>query len=204
MFGLFKQQISPTEFGQGIMQLAHDFMSSDSARAVAMRLEGWDDHNGSTGWSGFIERKGIPMQTQKLHYKLWAHCAVQGTCTQVDADKRRAITRGAMDALSNGAWALKDYDFVRSYDALENIYRGQHKFDPTIESLTNPGVMASYLPNPKTAVLNAKYLIEAFAIPYLPNNKAFITEFQSYSSTVGASIGTVSSAMNHILAKFKL
>ena len=109
-----------------------------------------------------------------------------------------------MDAFSNDAWAHKDYDFVRSYDALENVYRGQHKFGPTIEGLSNPGVMASYLPNPKTAVLNAKYLIETFAIPRMPNSKPFIDEFQSYSSTAGASIGTVSRAMNHILAKFKL
>ena len=38
----------------------------------------------------------------------------------------------------------------------------------------------------------------------MPNSSTFIDEFQSYSSTACASIGTVSRAMNHILAKFKI
>lgn len=201
MFGLFKKTISAVELGQGIIQLANEPMSSDCARALAMRFPDWGDHDGSKGWSSFIERKGVSVPTQKLHFRFWSHCAIQATCTQFDAGMRRTITQGAMEAFSE---KLGGYDFAAMYDALEAAYRGQYKFDPKVEPLSNPNATIHYLPNQRIGVLNAKCLVEKFAIPYMPNKSAFIDEFQSYSSTVCASIGTVSRAMNHILAKFKL
>src|SRR6185437_17166807 len=80
----------------------------------------------------------------------------------------------------------------------------QYKFDPKIAPLSNPAASIHYLPDPKAGVLNAKYLIETFVMPHMPNSSAYIDEFQSYSSTACASIGTVSRAMNHIQAKFKV
>jgi hypothetical protein len=201
MFGLFKKQITVAEFGQGIIHLANGPISSDCNRALAMRFAGWGDHDGSKGWSSFLERKGISIPIQKLHFRLWSHCAVQVTCTQFDGTMRRTITQSAMEGFSE---KLGGYDFATTYDALEAAYRGQYKFDPKVEPLNNPNATIHYLPNQRIGVLNAKYLVEKFAIPYMPNKSAFIDEFQSYSSTVCASIGTVSRAMNHILAKFKL
>jgi hypothetical protein len=39
MFGLFKKQITVAEFGQGIIQLANEPISSDCSRALGMRFE---------------------------------------------------------------------------------------------------------------------------------------------------------------------
>jgi hypothetical protein len=39
MFGLFKKQISLMEFGQGIIELVKEPISSDSSRALGLRFE---------------------------------------------------------------------------------------------------------------------------------------------------------------------
>jgi hypothetical protein len=106
--------------------------------------------------------------------------------------------------LRNPAATLADYDVASTYNALELVYRGQYKFDPKVAPLSNPEASIHYLPDPKVGVLNAKYLVEVFVIPHMPNSSAFIDQFQSYSSTACASIGTVSRAMNHILKSFKI
>ena len=99
---------------------------------------------------------------------------------------------------------LADYNVGSTYNALESVYRGQYRFDPRVAPLTYPDASIHFLPDPKAGVLSAKYLVEAFVIPHMPNSSAIIAEFQSYSSPLHASIGTVSRAMNHILAKFKI
>jgi hypothetical protein len=197
MFGLFKKQISLVEFGQGIIQLANEPISSDCSRALGMRFENWD---GSKGWSNFLQSRGIPILTQKLHYRLWTHAAIQATCTQFDESKRRTVTESAMQAFSE---RLPGYDFGSSYTALEMAYRGQYKFEPRLAPLSNAGAAISFLPNPQVGVLNAKYLIEEFVFQHMPNGAAFVDEFQSYSSTVCASVGTVSRAIDHISKSFK-
>jgi hypothetical protein len=197
MFGLFKKQITLVEFGQGIIQLVNEPILSDCNRALGMRFENWD---GSRGWSNFLLSRGIPIPTQKLHYRLWTHAAIQATCIQFDEDKRRTITRSAMEAFSE---KLPNYDFGLTYAALETAYRGQYKFDPTLGPLSNPDAANNFLSNPQVGVLNAKYLIEAFVFPHMPNSAAFIDEFQSYSSTDCASIGTVRRAIDHISKSFK-
>lgn len=197
MFGLFKKQITLVEFGQGIIQLVNETISSDCGRALGMRFENWD---GSKGWSNFLQSRGISIPKQKLHYRLWTHATIQATCTQFDEAKRRTITQSAMEAFSE---KLPNYDLGSIYDALEAAYRGQYKFDPRLAPLGNPGAAIKFLPNPQVGLLSAKYLIEAFVFPHMPNSAAFIDEFHSYSSTVCASIGTVSRAVNHISKSFK-
>jgi|SRR5665213_696307 len=197
MFGLFKKQISLAEFGQGIIQLANESLSSDCGRALGMRFENWD---GSKGWSNFLQSRGISIPVQKLHYRLWTHAAIQATCTQFDEAKRRIITQSAMQAFSE---KLPDYDFESTYSALESIYRGQYNFSPRVAPLTNPDAGNRFLPNPQVAVLSAKYLIEVFVFPHMPNSDAFIEEFRSYGSPLVASIGTVSRAIDHISKSFK-
>jgi hypothetical protein len=197
MFGFGKKQISSTEFGQAIGQLVNAPISTDCSRALGMRFENWD---GSKGWSNFLESRGIPVPTQKLHYRFWMHAAMQATCTQYDEGKRRTVTHSAMDIFGE---KLPGYDLGSTYNALESAYRGQYKFNPKVAPLSNSGAAIHFLPNPQVGVLNAKYLIEAFVIPYMPNSAAFIDEFQSYSSTVCASIGTVTRAIDHILKSFK-
>lgn len=197
MFGLFKKQITLVEFGQGIIQLVNEPISSDCSRALGMRFENWD---GSNGWANFLQSRGIPISTQKLHYRLWVHAAIQAACTQFDEAKRRIITQSAMEVFSE---TIPNYDLASTYNSLESAYRGQYDFDSRLSPLSNPGAAISFLPNPHVGVLNAKYLIEAFVLPHMPNSAAFTDEFQSYSSTVCASIGTVGRAIGHISKSFK-
>ena len=180
------------------MELVAEPISSDCSRALGMRFENYD---ASKGWSSFLESKGVSIPTQKLHYRLFTHCAVQATCTQFDEGKRRTITQGAMEVFLE---KRDDYDFGVTYNALESAYRGQHKFDQRVEPLNNSDATVQFLPNPKVAVLNAKYLIEVFVFPHMPNSAAFVDQFQYYSSTVFASIGTVTRAIDYIFKSFKI
>jgi hypothetical protein len=198
MFGIFKKQITLVELGQGIVQLVNEPISSDCSRALGMRFQDWD---GSKGWSNFLQSRGIAIPTQKFHYRLWMHAAIQATCTQFDEAKRRTITQSAMEAFSE---KIPSYNVGSTYEALEAAYRGQYKFDPRLAPLSNAGAAINFLPNPQVGVQNAKYLIEIFVLPQMPNSAAFIEEFPSYSSTACASIGTVSRAIDHILSSFKI
>lgn len=197
MFGLFKKQITLVEFGQGLIQLVNEPISSDCSRALGMRFENWD---GSKGWSTFLQSRGISISTQKLHYRLWTHAAIQAPLTQFDEAKRRTITQSAMEAFSE---RIHNYDLGSIYNALESVYRGQYNFDPRFASLNNSSAAINFLPNPQVGVLNAKYLIEEFVFPHMPNSAAFVDQFQSYSNAVCASIGIVSRAVDHISKSFK-
>lgn len=199
VFGLFKKKATPEEFGRAVFHLASDFLASDAGRSLGMRFENWD---GSDGWSNFLSRKGMPMAAQKLHYRLFSHCAVQAVCTQFDAGTSKGITRGAtVTAFSS---APDGYNFETTYATLEAAYRGQHKFDRRVEPLSNVDAHINFLPNQNVGVVNAKYLIESFVIPNMQNGQAFIDDFKSYSSTVCAAIGTVRRAMDHVFGSFKL
>ena len=197
MFGFGKKQISSGEFGEGIATLVNEPISTDSARALGMRFENWDASN---GWSKFVESKGVSITTQKLHYRMWTHAAIQTFCTRFDEGKRRTITQAAMGIFGK----IDGYDFGTVYSGLEEARRGNYKFEPKIAALTNPDGGIQYLPNPHAATQSAKYLIQAFVVPHMPNAPAFINDFGSYSGTLGASIGTVARAVDHISSKFKV
>ena len=198
MLGLFKKQITLVEFGQGIIQLISDPISSDCNRALGMRFENWD---GSKGWSNFLQSRGIPVQTQKLHFRLWTHAAIQAACTQFNGSSARTITQSAMSTFSE---SISNYNFDSTYKALDAAYSNQYKFDPKLASLRNPNATVNSLPNPQVGTLNAKYLMEAFVFLHMPNSERFLEEFESYSGTVSASIGTVRRAIDHILRSFKI
>jgi hypothetical protein len=90
ILGLFKEKVTPSAFGQIIVQWANDFFAADALRSLAMRFEDWD---GSRGWGGFLESKGVSVATMKLYGRLYAHCAVQAACTQftqLDESTRKA------------------------------------------------------------------------------------------------------------------
>jgi hypothetical protein len=200
MFGLFKTKISAVELGQGIIHLANETLASDSDRALAERFE---DYDGSGGWDRILERQGVSIQTQGLHYRLFAHCAVQGTCTQYNEPTRRVITESAMKAFKK----TDGYDFQDSYNALEAAYRGEHKFIPRIESLDYPHGKPNFLPNPNVGLINARFLLQSFVIRHMQNSAVFVTEqlqFEGYTATVQASIGTVQRAIEYISQKFKV
>ncbi len=202
MFGLFKQKVTPTEFGQAILYLVEEFLASDAGRSLGMRFPNWLDRaDASEGWSPFLERNGVSVSIQKLNFILYTHCAIQAACTQFEEEVRREVTQGAIECFKKN---IIGYDFKTTYNTLEAAYKGQHKFDQRIQPLSNPGATINFLPDPKVGVVNAKYLIEAFAIPRMPNGAAFLHDFQSYSSTVCASIGTVQRALDHLFKRVKI
>ena len=96
------------------------------------------------------------------------------------------------------------YDFDKTYNALEAVYRGQHKFDPRIESLNNPSYSWPFLPYPNAGVLNAKYLIENFVISNVSNTRILGDGFAVYSGKVGAGLDIVLRAMKQISKSWKL
>lgn len=79
---------------------------------------------------------------------------------------------------------LADYNVGSTYNALESVYRGQYKFEPRVAPLSNPEASIHFLPDPKAGVLNAKYLVEAFVIPHMPNSSAIIDGFSRIAATL--------------------
>lgn len=198
MFGLLKKKIFAAEFGQGVMHLAHEFIASDAGRALGMRFE---DFDGSNGWANFLERRGVPLPTQKLHFRLYAHCAMQAASTQFEERVAREVTSGAMSGFTN---CVEGYEFEETYQVLARAYRGQHKFDPNIEALSNSEAMLAFLPNPNAGVLNAKFLLDIFVLRKMSNYSSFIDDFKGYSSTACASVGTVRRAIEQLSQSFKI
>jgi hypothetical protein len=198
MFGLFKQKVNAKDFGYCIVDVEREIIAVEAGRSLGMRF---DDFDATDGWSKFLEYKGMSIPIQKLHFRLFMHCGVQAAGTQFEANTRRAITQGAIAGFANKP---DGYDFETTYATLEAIYGGQHKFDQRVASLSNRGSQIHFLPNGNAGVSNAKYLIESFVIPNMKNSEAFIDDFQSYSSTVCATVGTVQRAINQLLSTMKI
>jgi hypothetical protein len=169
MFGLFKKQITSEEFGHALFEWTWEFLSTDCSRALGVAM--FNDFNASGGIAKFLEGKGMPLETQKLHFRLYTHSAIQAGCASLSESAKRTITLGA---ISGGFKSSTDYDFEKTYNTLEAAYRGQHRFDPRVEHLSNSNAQLAFLPNPDMGVLNAKYLVEAFVIPHTENSKALI------------------------------
>lgn len=198
MFGLFKKTVPPTEFGHGVLTLAQDWLANDAGRALGMRFDNFD---GSQGWAPYLERKGIPVEVQKLHFRLFTHCALQAAFTQFDPHTQRAMTKGAMDGFTKG---VLDYDSSETWTSLEIAYRGRLPFDKAVQALDHPDANIQYLPNPKVGVINAKYLIQRFVVPHLDNADAFTDDFTGYSSVCCAAIGCVTRATNQLSRSFNV
>jgi hypothetical protein len=175
-----------------------DLLATDAVRSLGTRFDGFFD---SAGWTTFLERKGVTIGTQKLYFRLFTHGTIQTAFTQYHDGTRRVMMEGAIGCLAN---KLDDYDFEKTYLTLEAAYRGQYRFLPKIEPLSNSKAQLTFLPNPNVGVLTAKYLIESFVIPNMRNSEAFVHNFDSYSSTVCASIACVQRAMNHLFRSFKI
>jgi hypothetical protein len=201
MFGLFKQKITPEEFGRTATRWANEFLVNDAAVSLGRLFDDfWDRDKSETG-EQYLERHGIPASKANLYIRLFAHCAIQAASTQFNQDTGRAITRGAMTGFKK---APEGYDFETTYNALEAVYHGRHKFDPRIEPLSNPNYEWSFLPYPKAGVLNAKYLVENFVLSNVKNNNVFGDGFSLYSGTVGGGLDIVLRAMKQLSKSCKL
>jgi hypothetical protein len=198
MFGLFKKHLKPEELGAGIVQYAHEFLAADANRSLGLMYDDWD---GSKGWAKFLESKGMPRAMLQLHYRLFTHCSVQAASSQFSRNIGRAITQGAVVSFAGN---VTGYNFESTYNSLEHIYCGQHRFDGRIERLSNGGLQMPGFHMPNIAVLNAKFLIENFVMANVPGNKAYTSEFGLYSSTVGSGFAIVIRAMDTILRSFKI
>lgn len=198
MFGLFKKKVSAAEFGQGVMHLSHETIASDAGRALGTRF---DDFDASNGWAKFLEQRGVSLPLQKLHFRLYAHCALQAAATQFGEQTARDLTSGAMSGFTCG---IEGYDFEPIYRTLANAYRGEHTFSPHVDVLCNPEAQMTFLPNPNAGVVAAKFLVESFILRYTSNQSAYINDFHGYSSTVCASIGTVRRAIHYLTKSCKI
>ena len=147
MFG-FKKRITPEEFGCTVNQWANEFLAVDACRSLATLFDGWL----SSGiGQQFLGRNGISVAKQMLYLHLFTHCAVQAASTQFSQDTGRAITQGAIESFAN---TPEGYNFGTTYMTLEAVYRGRHKFDPSIERLSNPDYYWPLLPYPNAETPN--------------------------------------------------
>jgi len=201
MFGLFKKKITPDEFGRVVVSWANEFFVNDAGLSLAHLFDDfWDDNRPDKG-EQFLERMGIPAPKTNLYIRLFSHCAIHAASTQFSQEAGKAMTRGAM---SNYAKTPAGYDFETTYNALEAVYRGRHKFDHGIEALSNPKFDFPFLPNPNAGVLNAKYLIENFVISNVNNTTVFGEGFGLYSGTVCGGLNIALRAMTQLSKSAKV
>jgi len=201
MFGLFKTKISPEEFGRTATSWGNEFLVNDAALSLGRLFEDFFDRDTSLTGAQYLARHGIPEPKTNLYIRLFAHCAVQAASTQFSQDTGRAITQGAMTGFKK---TPEGYDFGTTYNALEAVYRGHHKFDRRIEPLSNPNYHWPFLPYPNAGILNAKYLIENFVISNVNNNNVLGDGFRLYSGTVGGGLDIVLKAMTQLSKSVKL
>lgn len=174
---------------------------NDAAVSLAVLFDDfWGRDKSETGVQ-YLERHGIPASKTNLYIRLFAHCSVQAASTQFSQGTGRAITQGAMTGFAK---TPEGYNFGTIYNALEAVYRGQHKFDPRIEALTNPDYYWPFLPYPNAGILNAKYLIENFVISNVHNSKVLGDGFGSYSGKVGGGLDIVLRAMTQLSKSAKI
>ncbi|MEI9902459.1 MAG: hypothetical protein WDN31_22900 [Hyphomicrobium sp.] len=197
MFG-FKKTISPDEFGQGVFVLARDWIASDAGRALGMRF---DDFDGSDGWAPYLERQGVSLETQKLHFRLFSHCVLQAAFSQFPSPLQHAMTRGGMQCFLS---PIAGYDFDHAYADLDAAFRGAFKFDSQVSQLDHPEAAITFLPNSKVGVQGAQYLVQSFILSKMPNANAFIDDFTGYAATCCAAIGASCRATNHASKSFKM
>ena len=201
MFSLFKKKISPEEFGRTATSWANEFLVNDAAVSLGRLFDDFWDRDTSLTGVQYLERHGIPASKTNLYIRLFAHCAIQAASTQCSLDTGRAMTMGAMTGFTK---TPEGYDFETTYNALEAVYRGRHKFDPRIEPLSNPNYAWPFLPYPNAGILNAKYLIENFVLFNVKNSNVLGDGFSLYSGTVGAGLDIVLRAMTQLSKSCKL
>ena len=191
MFGLFKKKVSPTDFACGVFVQAKDFIATDANRSLAMRFEGGMNTQGR--FEAFLlEQVGMSMDALKLHMRHFTHCSLQAAFS-MEGYPTQEMTQSAMGLFTHQH--IEGYDFATSYSILAAIYQGQHKFSPAFEGLIRPSEKLIYAPKTNAGVLNGGYLFESFILSNMSDTSVFLEDFQSYSGTVGASVGTVVRSM---------
>jgi hypothetical protein len=204
MLGMFKKKIAPEEFGRTVLAWSNEFLVNDAAVSLAQLFDDFLDRDRDRLEKGeqFLERHGIPASKQNLYIRVFAHCAIHAASTKFSQEVGKAIALGAMTGFAK---TPTGYDFEATYNALEAVYRGRHKFDRTIEALSNPGFDFSILPYPNAGILNAKYLIENFVISIVNDTRVLGDGgFGAYSGTVCGGLNIVLRAMGQLSKSAKL
>ncbi|MDO8360486.1 MAG: hypothetical protein Q7T08_10655 [Devosia sp.] len=189
MFGFFKKTISPVEFGQAVTKATLQSLCNDAARSIGMRFENFD---ASHGWGPFLESHGLSKQAQALHARLFIHCAMQAAFSAQPNPTKFGLMQGVLNCF------VKDpagYDFESTYIDLEQAYIGRGVFAPAVDQLSDSQEMG---------VLNSKYLLQAFVVPYVPNRAPFYEQFEAFCLPARVAIVTVNRAMHDLNPSFKM
>lgn len=191
MFG-FKKSVTAAQFGEGVLYFAHDYIHQDALRSLGARFENYD---ASKGWLPVFQANGVPIEIVKLYGLFYTHVVLQTHFKTFSLTHRQAMTRGAM---ANLADKPPEYDFAKIFNGLEDAFNDHYNFDPSVASLRNQDLGSS------SVVYAAKYLINSFILGNMKNAQAYVKDFHGYSSTVGATVGTVNRATQQVLAKAKV
>ncbi len=186
----FKKSITPDELGQAVLSYANDRLVADAYRSLGQRFEG---HDASKGWAAVLQANGLSGPTVKLYRMFYTHAALQTHFRSFAA--AREIMRGAM---ANFTIRPAAYDFGKIFDDLEAVFEGRYEFDAGVVPLYDPA------DQPMSAVLAAKYLVNDFVFPNLPNRQRFVDEFADFSATLCSSAATVRRAADLISGKFTI
>ena len=82
MFGLFKQKITPEEYGHYATKWANTFLVSDAGVSLGLFFDDFWNRDTSQTPEQYLETHGIPASKTTLYIRLFAHCSVQAASTQ--------------------------------------------------------------------------------------------------------------------------
>jgi hypothetical protein len=77
MFGLFKQKITPEEYGRTATRWANEFLVSDAGVSLGLFFEDFFDRDTSLTPEQYLETHGIPASKTTLYIRL-RHIQRQG------------------------------------------------------------------------------------------------------------------------------
>lgn len=188
MFGLGRKTITPSEFGQCAIHMAHEILSSDAARSLGSQLNLLP---GPTGWAQGLERAGVRLEDQKLYYRLFVHSAFQAACLHMEDSVRREIVHGV--AVKGFNTAISGYDFSQEFIALESVYRCSYRFGDELPLSSDVGA----------GIKNARYLLDRFVLHRVPHSRLFLEQFEAYATTIDLATQVAGRALATLSRSFK-
>lgn len=197
MFGLFKKSIPPAEFGLVVLKYADSFLTNDGCRSLAERFQSYD---ASKGWVPVFESNGLPLAQAKLYLRFFSHAALQAVFKTYPLAQRRAMVLGAISGLAD---TPPGYEVTSVFEELESAFDGRRQFSSRVAALQG-SLRLEQLALPTAHIVVAKYLIERVILPGMKNGDAFISQFESFSQTVGVGLSVTHRAMNSLLSQVKL
>lgn len=190
MFGLFKKQISPHDFGQVVMHYTTDFRIADCSRSLGCAF---DDFDGSVRSDHFLEARGLAIPFQKKYFQYFSHAAIQMACACFDPQDRLAVVVGGMSLFKAPE---PGYDVEKTYSILEAACRRERPYPSWIADASAPNCTS-------LASEFAKCIMGLWPCPEGDLRTVYVERFPNVCSPLEAAAATIRRAGEQVRSEYK-